>query len=539
MGRVWSVDAVAKNDSTSMYGSLIALAESPLEEGLLYAGTDDGVISVSEDGGNNWRRVDEFRGVPDMSLIEDIIASHHDADVAYAVVDNHKRGDFAPYVLKTSNRGKSWSLISNDLPDDETAHTIAEDPGDPSLLFVGTEFGVYFSNNRGENWQELTSLPTISVRDMEIQAREHDLVLGTFGLGVHILEDYRPLRAAVNLDEPTILPTKDAWLFMPDARRGWGGMGDYGHDRYGAQNPEFGAKIRYYLPESFTTLNDERRKAEKERAKEGEDNPYPSWESLREEDWEQDPMVILTIRDANGDVVRRLTGPASKGMHQVAWDYRYPAPDPVNLNPSSSDAPWAGDPQGPLVVPGAYSVSLAVEHRDQITDLVEPQTFMVKALFDHLADEQTRRDNLEFQQETAALYRQITGTNATLSTLSSQIDHLQQAVLDTPAADTQKQRDALRRLELELADIGVIMSGDRTIASRNEATPVSLFGRLAGVVYGHWGTQMPATDTQRENLQIAQSQYAEIAPRVEAVRNEVSDIQKTLNAQGAPYTPGS
>ncbi|NNL04180.1 MAG: glycosyl hydrolase, partial [Xanthomonadales bacterium] len=188
MGRVWSVDTIAKNMSTSIYGALIAVSESPLVEGLLYAGTDDGLIHVSSDGGENWSAVDSFRGVPDMSLIEDIIASRHDADVAYAVIDNHKRGDYTPYVLKTTDRGASWRLISSDLPPRGSAHTIAEDHVDPDLLFVGTEFGVFFSNDGGEAWSELTSLPTIAVRDLEIQRRETDLVVGTFGRGVYILD---------------------------------------------------------------------------------------------------------------------------------------------------------------------------------------------------------------------------------------------------------------------------------------------------------------------------------------------------------------
>ncbi|MCP4048009.1 MAG: glycosyl hydrolase, partial [Gammaproteobacteria bacterium] len=115
MGRVWSVDSIAKNVSTSTYGALIAVDESPLTEGLIYAGTDDGLIHVTSDGGNEWSSVDSFKGVPDMSLIEDLIASYHNADVAYAVIDNHKRGDYKPYVLKTENQGRSWSLISNDL----------------------------------------------------------------------------------------------------------------------------------------------------------------------------------------------------------------------------------------------------------------------------------------------------------------------------------------------------------------------------------------------------------------------------------------
>jgi photosystem II stability/assembly factor-like uncharacterized protein len=198
MDRVWSVDTIARNDSTSIYGAAIGLSESPLQEGLIYIGTDAGVISVTEDGGENWRSTDSFRGVPDMSLIEDVIASAHDADVAYAVVDNHKRGDYKPYVLKTDARGRSWSRISGNLPEWGSAHTIAEDHVDPNLLFVGTEFGLFFTQNGGDSWHQLKgNFPTISVRDIETERRETDLVVDTFGRGIYILDDYSPLRTCI------------------------------------------------------------------------------------------------------------------------------------------------------------------------------------------------------------------------------------------------------------------------------------------------------------------------------------------------------
>ncbi len=289
--------------------------ESPLVEGLIYAGTDDGLIHVTSDGGKNWSTVDSFKDVPDMSLVEDIIASFHNADVAYAVIDNHKRGDYKPYVLKTDNRGKSWVLISNNLPERGTAHTIIEDHVDPNLLFVGTEFGLFFSNDGGKNWNRMTSLPTIAVRDLEIQRREGDLVVGTFGRGIYILDDYSPLRTSGSeLKKPVLFNVRDAWLYVPDSRRGWGGKGDWGVGRYAADNPPYGAVFAYYLPEDLQSLKDKRRKAEQEREKEGEDNPYPSWDQLRREDREEAPSVTLTVRDASGNVMQTYRCPRRQGF---------------------------------------------------------------------------------------------------------------------------------------------------------------------------------------------------------------------------------
>jgi photosystem II stability/assembly factor-like uncharacterized protein len=414
MGRVWSVDAIAKNVSTSTYGALIAVDESPLVEGLIYAGTDDGLIHVTNDGGGNWSKVDSFRGVPDMSLIEDIIASFHDADTAYAVIDNHKRGDYKPYVLKTDNRGKSWTLISNNLPERGTAHTIIEDHVDPDLLFAGTEFGLFFSNNGGDSWTELTSLPTVAVRDLEIQRREGDLVVGTFGRGVYILDDYSPLRSSTSKLESgvNLFSVRDAWLYMPDSRRGWGGKGDWGVGRYSADNPPYGAVFAYYLPEDLQSLKEQRHKAEKKLAKDGGDNPYPSWDQLRREDREEAPSVTLTVRDATGSIIQRIDGPAGKGFHRVAWNMRYPAPDPVNLKPKTDYAPWQGPPKGPMALPGNYSVTMSKRVQGELVDISSAQSFTLKPLFEGGLVTEDRQALLDFEMQSAALYRAVTGADS-------------------------------------------------------------------------------------------------------------------------------
>ncbi len=195
MGRVWGVDAVAKNASTSPYGNIVALTESPLVEGLLYAGTDDGLIQVTEDGGAHWRRIDRIPGVPERTYVSALVASAHDPDVVYAAFDNHKMGDFTPYVYRSADRGRTWTSIRADLPDRQVVHAVAEDDGDARLLFLGTEFGLWCSPDAGGHWIQLKGgLPTIAVRDLAVQKREHDLVLATFGRGFYILDDYTPLR---------------------------------------------------------------------------------------------------------------------------------------------------------------------------------------------------------------------------------------------------------------------------------------------------------------------------------------------------------
>ncbi len=539
MGRVWSVDAIAKNASTSTYGTLIAVDESPLVEGLIYAGTDDGLIHVTSDGGDNWSSVDSFRGVPDMSLIEDIIASHHDADVAYAVIDNHKRGDYKPYVLKTENRGKSWTMISNNLPERGTAHTIIEDHVDPELLFVGTEFGLFFSNNGGDSWNELTSLPTVAVRDLEIQRREGDLVIGTFGRGIYILDDYSPLRSSTGeLEaEATLFGVRDAWLYVPDDRRGWGGKGDWGAGRYAADNPPYGAVFAYYLSEDLQSQKDRRRKAEKERAKEGGDNAYPSWDQLRREDREEAPSVTLTVRDTSGDVVQRIDAPAGKGFHRVAWNMRYPAPDPIDLDPESDFAPWSSPPKGPMALPGNYSVTLSKRVGGALVEISSAQSFALKPLFDGGLVTDNRQALFDFQMQSAALYRAVTGADSSVDEIQVRIDHLLAAAGETPSS-SEAQAQSLRALNARMQDLQVRLNGDSTISSRAEPVPMSISRRINNIVGGHWDSQSAVTDNYRDSYVIAEQQFREVLAELKAIAADLSEVEAALQAEGAPWTPG-
>jgi len=538
MGRVWSVDAIAKNASTSIYGALIAVDESPLIEGLIYAGTDDGLIHVSSDGGSNWSTVDSFKDVPDMSLVEDIISSFHNADVAYAVIDNHKRGDYKPYVLKTENRGKTWVLISNNLPERGTAHTIIEDHVDPKLLFVGTEFGLFFSNDGGRNWNKMTSLPTIAVRDLEIQRREGDLVVGTFGRGIYILDDISPLRSGSNeLKKPSLFQVRDAWLYIPDSRRGWGGKGDWGVGRYSADNPPYGAVFAYYLPEDLQSLKDQRRKVEKERQKEGGDNPYPSWDQLRREDREEAPSVTLTVRDASGNVMQRIDAPAGKGFHRVAWNMRYPAPDPVELNPESDFSPWASPPQGPLALPGNYTVTLSKRVEGELVDLSSPQSFALKALYEGGLVTDDRQALIDFEMQSNDLYRAILGGDKARGEIQDRIDHLLKAAMETPSS-SEAQAQALRALNTRMQDLKVRFDGDSTISSRAEPVPMPMTTRIGNIVGGHWDSESAVTENYRNSYRIAEQQFRQALVELKAIAADLAVVEAALQAEGAPWTPG-
>lgn len=541
MGRVWSVDAVAKNDSTSFWGSLIGIAESPLQEGLIYVGTDDGLIQVTEDGGKTWRKTERFSGVPDMAYVEDVEASFHDVNVAYAVIDNHKKGDHKPYVLRSSDKGKSWVLISKGLPERGSAHAIVEDHIDPNLLFVGTEFGLFATQDRGESWIPLKGLPTISVRDIDIQRREDDLVVGTFGRGIYILDDLSPLRtphSALQQREATLFTPKNAHLFIPRSRFGGGKKGSRGAGYYQENNPPHGAVFTYYLRDGYETLRKQRRDEERERLKEGKDNPYPSWERLRAEDREEDPAVVLTVRDSEGNVVRRLEGPAGDGLHRVAWDFRYPSTDPVSLEGPGVRPPWWEPPQGPLVLPGAYTVELAKRIDGVLTSIAAKERFEVKPLdrgSPLVTDD--REALLAFQQKTAELNRAVEGAVKAMGEMRARIDHLQKAVDITPTVP-EHVRDRLAELETRFENLEVVMTGDSTRAGRNEPAPWSIRARVRSIVWGHWDSQAAPTGTHREAYSIASQEFSRALRQLWRIDTYLSAIEQQVDQVGAPWTPG-
>ena len=541
MGRVWSVDTIAKNDSTSMYGAAIALSESELVEGLLYVGTDDGVLSVTEDGGQNWRRTMSFRGVPDMSLIEDLLASSHDSDVVYAVIDNHKRGDYKPYVLKSDNRGRSWRSIAGDLPSRGSAHTLVEDHEDPNLLFVGTEFGLYFTQDGGASWHQLkNNFPTIAVRDIEIQKRENDLVVGTFGRGIYILDDYSSLRtpvARLAREYAHLFEVKDPWLYVEGDV--WDGRekGSMGAAFFTAPNPAFGAVFTYHLAEELKPRAKARRAAEIEAEKSGEDTPYPSWDELRREDREEAPAVLLVVRDADGNIVRQVAGETKKGLHRTSWDLRLPATDPVTLEQPAFRPYWETPPRGPLAVPGEYSVTLSKRQNGELVTLSEPRSFTVKSLPQSPETSADPASVQAFHRKTGELYRATQGAVAHAAELGNRIKHLKAGVRDTTrVSETEEQ--AIREIEARLADLTTALNGDSTIASRNEPVAWSI-SRRASIVY-QWllDTRSPVPAFYEASYESAAREFAVALDELRTISRDLDALENRLESLGTPWTPG-
>jgi photosystem II stability/assembly factor-like uncharacterized protein len=346
MGRRWPTNAVGRNLFTHELSTIVIIEESPLREGLLFVGTDDGQIQISENGGQSWR-LSRIPDVPDLAVINDIAASRHDANVLYAVAHNFQRGDFRAYVYRSGDLGRTWTQITGGIPERHVTWTIAEDHVNRDLLFLGTEFGVFFSLNGGRAWTQLTGgIPTIMVRDLAIQRRENDLVAGTFGRGIFILDDYAPLRAItpqIIASEGTLLPVRDALQF--NSMRGAPGSGQ---GNYTAENLPAGALLTYYVRERAGTA------------------------------------LVINITNATGEHVADVAAPATNaGVQRVMWNLRPSAR--LTAAPPQPGGQGRGGPGGAQggaqpVPAGTYIATLGRRSGDTFTPLGTSQRFSVKPL---------------------------------------------------------------------------------------------------------------------------------------------------------------
>jgi photosystem II stability/assembly factor-like uncharacterized protein len=350
MGKVWPRDSVALNTSTTPLSNVVSLDESPLLEGLLYAGTDDGLLQITDDNGKNWRKVEDFPGVPKWTYVSDVFASPRDADTVFVTLNNWQRGDYQPYVVRSSDRGRTWINITGNLPEKHDVWTIVQDHANGSLLFVGTELAVFVSIDAGRQWTPLSGgMPPIQVRDMTIQRRETDLVLATFGRGFYVLDDYSALREitpASLAEDARLYPLRDAYLFNPLglSPAGSAGLGPLS-GLWSAPNPPFGAVFTYSVKDTLPA----------------------------------DATLVLTITDDSGKPIRRMDISKTAGLRRVAWNLRgeTPAAPAGGRGGPGAVGGRGGPPQGAMVAPGAYRATLGRRVGEAVTGLGAPQTFRV------------------------------------------------------------------------------------------------------------------------------------------------------------------
>jgi photosystem II stability/assembly factor-like uncharacterized protein len=543
MGRVWSADAVAKNGSTDIFGQTTSIAESPLDANTLWVGTDDGLIHLTTDGGKNWSKFDNLTGVPSLSYVHQIIASQHDKNTAYVCFNHHRYGDFKPYVLKTSDGGRTWKSIASDLPERGSVYTIGEDHVDKDLLFVGTEFSFFFSQNGGTNWNELkTGLPTIAVRDLEIQRRENDLVIATFGRGFYVIDDYSPLRQVKDADikkDGFICDVKDALMFVPRKPLGLKGKGHLGSDYYMTPNPEVGAVITYFVKDVPKTVKQKRQEREEKMISNKETKiPYPAIDSLRVEDSQQKPYLLFTITNEKGDVIIHVKKTATKGLQRMTWDMRYAPNDPVNNRYfPGPDELWGSSPQGQFVTPGKYNVSMSMVFDGEVTQLAGPKPFIIKLLNQASLPARDLADNHAFCRKVSDITKILSGTNDRVRKIRSRTADALKAVYDMPSPVGSMIKE-LHALEQSLSPINIALNGDRTKASREMETTPSINDRIGTIEYAIWNSTSDVPKTYKDSYDIAVKQHAKLLPLIGELEDKLNAIESQLDKNKAPYSDG-
>ena len=541
MGKIQSPDAIAKNQSTALYGNASALSESPKKAGLIYVGTDDGLIQVTENDGGSYRKIEKFPGVPDMSYVSRILASQHDQNTVYALFNNHQNGDFKPYLLKSVDTGKTWTSIAANLPVRGSIYAIAEDHVNPNLLFAGTEFGFFFSVDGGKQWIQMKSgLPTIAVRDIAIHRGENDLLLGTFGRGIYVLDNYAPLRQTrkETLDQNSMLfAVKDALMYN-SSNAVFAGF--QGASFYTAPNPAYGATFVYYLKEAPKTLKQKRQEAEREAEKRKQPIRYPSVEELRAETEEDAPALLFTVTDAEGKVVRRLTAPAAQGMQRVVWDMRYtpPAiPATAPQIPAGITLPegFSPGPQGPLVMPGKYSVTMATRVGGIVTPMPGTETFNIVVEGREKITDAERTELTAFQRKVSELQRAVGGANDAATAAKTRIGFLKRAANEAPVAN-QQFIDQAKQFDDEINDIINQLRGGR---ENSDIPPPSISSRVRTVADATRLSSVRPTQTQIDQYNLSEAEFRPLLQRLrKLIENDLPSFEKTLENAGAPLTPG-
>lgn len=542
MDRVWSMEAVAKNRSTSPYGTIVALSESPLNKNLIAIGTDDGLIQITENGGESWRKIDDIAGVPARTYVNAVYMSHHDENVIYAAFNHHKYGDFKPYLFKSSDKGNTWTNISNNLPERGSVYSIEEDHIDKNLLFCGTEFGVFFTPNGGQRWKQLRAgVPTIAVRDIAIQRRENDLVLGTFGRGFYVLDDYAALRNMTDEameQEAALFAVRDAWMYEESSPLGLPKKAFQGDSYYMGENLGPVAMFTYYIKDVEQSLKKQRRKQEAADAKEGKGNPYPTYDELKAEREELPTQLIFTIKDTNGKVVRKLKRSPSKGINRITWDMRYAHKDPISLRKSSGYNPYAGKSEGTLVVPGKYTVEMAITENGKMRSLVAPIAFNVKALDNTVLPATDKQAKVDFQREVAELSRSIQGAQHLLREMNNKMSHIQEAIwlVEQPIEGLQEDVNAINK---KLKDIATNLYGDNVKTKLDIDQPPSPATRIGWIEYEQKHSTAAPTQTHKNSFAIAKEEFEPILKQLQQIATQdIERLEQKLEDADAPYTPG-
>ena len=533
MDRVWSLDlGLYDTYAMSQYSNITSVSESPLVEGLIYVGTDDGLIQITDDGGDSWRKVERLFDLPQYAFVNDIKADLHDPNTVYACFDHHKTGDYNPYVFKSTDRGHTWNSIVGDLPDKHLVWRINQDHEKADLFFLGTEFGVFFTINGGTKWVKLTgNVPTIPFRDIEIQRRENDLVGATFGRSFYVFDDYSFLREAsdeaLEKEEFILYPIRKTYRYVP--HYGIGGRKGYQGDQFfSANNPPVGAMITYYNRDAMEDKTKKQERLEKEGKvkKEGGDNTYPGWDALKEEEREEKKGSSLrfTVTDALGDVISRFEGATGAGIHRVTWDLKY-------RNRAFSSG-------GPLVEPGTYTVATTKIVDGESKSVGSPQQVEVVSIDeDSTLSKSDSIARVAYYEMVSKLRREVNTADRAANDVLNQLAEIKREIKKLKLSDSELY-DETRALELKLIDFRELFTGDRIKSKYDVESELSIGSRLR-VANSGTGSIYGPTTTSREQFQIAKDQFEEQGKALTTLLAEdFPALHRRLEEANVPWTTG-
>ncbi|MGM0532481.1 MAG: WD40/YVTN/BNR-like repeat-containing protein [Bacteroidota bacterium] len=541
MGRKQSWDSPWDISAMSTYNTITTIAESHVKEGLLYVGTDDGLLQVSEDGGENWReiRVEELPGVEGSAYVNDIKADQHDVNTVYVALDRHKFGDFTPYLFKSTDKGETWKSITANLEEPQIVWQIVQDHVDPNLLFIGTEFGLYFSIDDGEKWVELNTEANISFRDIEIHRRENDLVGASFGRGIFILDDYTPLRNLSKQmleDEALIFSPRDAWWYFPRTPFGGSKKGSQGATYFAAPNPPFGAVLTYYLKEDLKSLKEIRQKKEKKLKEEKKDIDFPGWEALDEEMMQEALSVFLTVLDNKGKVVKKVEGPREKGFHRVNWDLSFSSPQPVEQKEESET--YRSRQRSFMSLPGQYRAFLSKKEDGVISVLTDTVSFEVKQLRQGALRGASPRDVVAFWKEVAGFRADVSALSMNLNGMLKKAKAMKKALLKTHHTDKEVEL-RINKLIIDIKQLKKRMNGSPAKSEIGEKGNPTVRDRMRAVMSGVSSSSYGPAPVHKKTFTLAKKEYQSLVKSFEALTKEtIPELEKELEEIGAPYIEG-
>ena len=541
MGQTWSWDASWDMSAMSDYNTVTSLAESPFDENLLYAGTDDGLLQVTADGGKSWKRIEvgDLPGVPDTAFVNDIRADLHEPNTVYIALDNHKYGDFTPYLLVSRNRGRSWQSITEGIPEDHLVWRVVQDHERADLLFAATEFGVFVTLNGGAQWQKLDGgMPTISIRDIQIQRRENDLVAASFGRGFFVLDDYSPLRSLETeeqMPEATLFETRPAHWYFERPVLGATRRGSQGDQLYVADNPPFGSVLTYHLRDGYATLTETRQASESEAREKGQEITFAGWDTVEAERRETAPELKIVIKDQEGRVIKRIDAPTTKGIHRVAWDLRYPYYGAVETPPN-----WQGlAPSGFLVRPDAnYSAELALIVNGESRSLGEPISIRVNRMTMPAMQGADMEAVIAFWDELADVGGQVSAAQYAVADIFEDIETLTKVVSSTavaPGAFDQRLAD----LKAEAFELEEALSGHKTKSEVGEYDIHRITSRLWHAYGGVANSSYGPTPSHRASLDQAREQFVPVKAAINRMLDvDLPQLRVDLQEQNAPWGRG-